>query len=98
MLGKKMGGQHMWSLDYTNTYHVHCHRLKTGPEGLWEPVVVKKHQELQLRQQTLNMLRVWRHEWKQAQKDKKVKEMVKKSESKRSIKSHITENRNVMHK
>lgn len=42
----------------SGTYHVHSHRFQTRPEGLREPVVVKKPQELQLRKQTLYMLRV----------------------------------------
>lgn len=42
----------------SGTYHVHSHRFQTRPEGLREPVVVKKPQELQLRKQTLDMLSV----------------------------------------
>lgn len=45
-----------------NTYHVHSHRFETGLEGLREPVVVKKPQELQLRKQALYMLRVCENE------------------------------------
>lgn len=45
-----------------NTYHIHSHRFQTGLEGLREPVVVKKPQELQLRKQALYMLRACENE------------------------------------
>lgn len=79
----------------TNTYHIHRHRLKTRFEGLREPVVVKKQQELQLRKQTLYMLRVCEHERKrdkERQKETVTRDVRKAGESRQGGKNEIKTN------